>query len=145
MATATAEALSDAAREFVNAGPHKLLIGGERLEAADARTFATIDPATGEPICEFALGGPEDVDRAVAATRAALDGPLRKVSASKRAGLMYTLAELRLTELNGRPGAIYLGTDGKAIGTMTLEFADGRIAAIHSVVNPDKLAAVRGG
>ncbi len=53
-------------------------------------------------------------------------------------------AELRLTELNGRPGAIYLGTDGIAIGTMTLEFAGGRVAAIHSVVNPDKLATVRG-
>jgi acyl-CoA reductase-like NAD-dependent aldehyde dehydrogenase len=113
MATATAEALSDAAREFVAAGPHKLLIGGERVEAADARTFATIDPATGEPICEVAQAGAEDVDRAVAAARAALDGPLRKVSPSKRAGLMYTLAELikangdELAELesldNGKP------------------------------------------
>ena len=113
MATATAEALSDAAREFVAAGPHKLLIGGERLEAGDGRTFATIDPATGEPICEVAQAGAEDVDRAVAAARGALEGPLRKVSPSKRAGLMYTLAELikangaELAELesldNGKP------------------------------------------
>ena len=119
MATATAEALSDAAREFVAAGPHKLLIGGERLEAADGRTFATIDPATGEPICEVAQAGAEDVDRAVAAARAALEGPLRKVSPSKRAGLMYTLAELikangdELAELesldNGKPLAAAKG------------------------------------
>ncbi len=113
MATATAQALSDAAREFVGAAPHTLLIGGERAEAADGRTFATIDPATGEPICEVAQAGAEDVDRAVAAARAALEGPLRKVSPSKRAGLMYALAELikangeELAELesldNGKP------------------------------------------
>ena len=74
MPTATAEALSDAAREFVDSGPHRLLIGGERPEAADGRTFETIDPATGEPICEVAQAGPEDVSAAVAAARAALRG-----------------------------------------------------------------------
>ena len=113
MATATAQSLSPAAREFVERGPQPLVIGGERLEAADGRTFETIDPATGEPICEVAFAGPEDVERAVKAARAALDGPLRKVSPSKRAGLMYGLAELikangdELAELesldNGKP------------------------------------------
>ena len=119
MATATAEALSDAAARVRRPRPHSLLIGGERLEAADGRTFETIDPATGEPICEVAQAGAEDVDRAVAAARAALDGPLRKVSPSKRAGLMYTLAELikangdELAELesldNGKPLAAAKG------------------------------------
>jgi acyl-CoA reductase-like NAD-dependent aldehyde dehydrogenase len=94
MPTATAQALSEAARAFVDRGPHKLLIGGELLEAADGRTFETIDPATGEAICEVAQAGPEDVDRAVKAARAALDGPLKKISPSKRSGLMYKLAEL---------------------------------------------------
>ena len=89
------------------------MVGGERLEAADGRTFETIDPATGEPICEVAFAGPEDVERATAAARAALDGPLRKLNPSKRAGLMYALAELikangdQLAELesldNGKP------------------------------------------
>jgi acyl-CoA reductase-like NAD-dependent aldehyde dehydrogenase len=94
MPTATAEQLTnDAAREFIS-GPQKLLIGGERVDAAAGQTFATIDPATGEAICEVAEAGADDVERAVEAARAALDGPLRKVSASKRAGLMYSLAEL---------------------------------------------------
>ena len=49
MPTATAEQLSsDAAREFIARSPHGLLIGGERPQAADGRTFATVDPATGE-------------------------------------------------------------------------------------------------
>ena len=82
MTTATAEALAEAARSFVSAGPHKLLIGGEWVDAADGRTFETIDPATGEVICAVAQAGPEDVDAAVGAARAALEGPLRKVSPS---------------------------------------------------------------
>jgi acyl-CoA reductase-like NAD-dependent aldehyde dehydrogenase len=113
MATATADALSERAREFVSRAPHRLLIDGEWTEAADGRTFATIDPATGEPICDVAFAGAEDVDRAARAARAALEGPLRKLSPAKRAGLMYQLAELikqhgtELAELesldNGKP------------------------------------------
>src|SRR5215210_2605376 len=119
MATATAQSLSEAALKFVEGGPHRLLIGGERPEAADGRTFETIDPATGEVICGVAQAGAEDVDRAVSAARSALDGPLRKLSAAKRAGLMYALAELikqngaELAELesldNGKPLAAAQG------------------------------------
>jgi acyl-CoA reductase-like NAD-dependent aldehyde dehydrogenase len=102
MATATVQALSGTAREFVADGPLALRIGAERAAAADGRTFETIDPATGEPIVAVAHGGAADVDRAVGAARAAFEGPLGKVSPSKRAGLIYTLAELvkaNLTEL----------------------------------------------
>src|SRR4051795_12406822 len=119
MATATAESLSPAAREFVDSGPKRLVIGGEALEAADGRTFETIDPATGEKICDVALGGAEDAARAAAAARAALEGPLRKVNAAKRSSLMYSLAELikangaELAELesldNGKPLAAAKG------------------------------------
>ena len=75
MPTATTDALSPAAREFVSGGALPLLIGGERRQAADGRTFATIDPATGDAIVEVAQGGADDVDAAVGAARAALDGP----------------------------------------------------------------------
>ena len=88
MATATAQSLSPAARDFVDRAPQLLVVGGERLEAADGRTFETIDPATGEPICEIAQAGPEDVDRAVNAARAALtDARLtpRRITAGGRA------------------------------------------------------------
>ncbi len=51
------DALGDAAREFI-AGPHGLLIGAERPDAADGRTFATLDPSTGREIAEVALPGP---------------------------------------------------------------------------------------
>src|SRR6188472_464318 len=119
MATATADALSTAAREFVDAGPRRLLIGGEHVEATQGDTFETIDPATGDVICEVALAGPEDAARAAAAARAALEGPLRKINPAKRSTLMFVLAELikangaELAELesldNGKPLAAAKG------------------------------------
>ena len=126
MSTATAEALSDAARNFIDDGPLELLIGGERCAAADGRTFESIDPATGEPIVAVAHAGAADVERAVGAAREAFEGPLRKVSPSKRAGMIYTLAELikangaQLSELesldNGKPLAAAQGDIAASIG-----------------------------
>ena len=37
--------LSPAARDFA-AGPHRLLIGAERVDAADGATLTTVDPST---------------------------------------------------------------------------------------------------
>ena len=58
MTTISADTLPDAlsapVREFV-AKPHQLLIGSERLDAADGRTFATLDPSSGR---EIATGRP---------------------------------------------------------------------------------------
>ena len=106
------EALSDAAREFA-AGPHRLLIGGERVESAEGRTFETVDPSTGQAIAEVAHAGAEDVDRAVQAARGAFEGKWRKLPAAARTQLMLKLADLveqnadELAELealdNGKP------------------------------------------
>jgi acyl-CoA reductase-like NAD-dependent aldehyde dehydrogenase len=92
--TALPEQLSDAAREFAGA-TQLLLIDGERMEAAEGRTFETLDPATGETITAVAHGGPEDIDRAVKAARTALDdGPWGKAGAAQRARALNRLAEL---------------------------------------------------
>jgi acyl-CoA reductase-like NAD-dependent aldehyde dehydrogenase len=87
------EALNDAARSFVSRGPHKLLIGGEWVDAADGRTFETIDPSSGEAICSVAHAGAEDVDRAARAATAALEGPWAKMPAAGRERLMNKLAD----------------------------------------------------
>jgi len=87
------DALGSAAREFVSQS-HQLLLGAERPEAADGRTFATLDPATGREIAQVAHAGPEDVERAVAAARAAFsDGPWSSMPASGRERLMHALAD----------------------------------------------------
>jgi acyl-CoA reductase-like NAD-dependent aldehyde dehydrogenase len=91
--TALPDALSPAAREFV-AREHLLLIGGERLPAADGRTFATEDPSTGRAIADVAYAGAEDVDRAVRAAREAFEGPWAKLPAAERGRLMGRLADL---------------------------------------------------
>jgi acyl-CoA reductase-like NAD-dependent aldehyde dehydrogenase len=97
MTTISADALPDAlslpAREFISQS-HRLLIGSERPEAADGRTFATLDPATGREIAEVAQAGAEDVERAVAAAREAFaDGPWASLPAAGRERLMLALAE----------------------------------------------------
>jgi aldehyde dehydrogenase (NAD+) len=125
MTTATLpDALSDAAREFA-AGPHRLLIGGERPEATGGRTFETLDPATGQPIAEVAHAGPKDVDRAVGAARAAFEeGPWTKLPPAQRGLLLTRFAELveahadQLAELesldNGKPLAYAKNVDVRA-------------------------------
>jgi aldehyde dehydrogenase (NAD+) len=112
-ASALPDALSDAARSFA-AGPHRLLIGGERLDAADGRTFETLDPATGRVIAEVPQAGAEDVDRAVRAAREAFeDGRWTGITAAQRTRAILALADAveahadELAELesldNGKP------------------------------------------
>ena len=51
----------------------RMVIGGESVDAADGQTFDVINPATGAIIATAPLGGPADVERAVAAARQAFD------------------------------------------------------------------------
>jgi acyl-CoA reductase-like NAD-dependent aldehyde dehydrogenase len=112
-ATALPDALSDTARSFAT-GPHRLVIGGKRLEAADGRTFATLDPATGRTIAEVPYAGAEDVDRAVLAAREAFEGGRWSgIAAAERTRALLALADAveahadELAELesldNGKP------------------------------------------
>ncbi len=92
-ASALPAALSDAARAFAG-GPHRLLIGGERSEAADGRSFETVDPSTERVIAMVAHAGGDDVDRAVRAAREAFDdGRWSGISAAARTQAMLALAD----------------------------------------------------
>ena len=50
-------------------------INGQQVPAANGETLPVIDPSTGEVFDQLARGTAPDVDRAVAAARAALAGP----------------------------------------------------------------------
>jgi Aldehyde dehydrogenase family len=52
----------------------QMLIGGKAVDAASGRTFESQNPFTGQPWAVLPDAGVEDVDAAVAAARAALDG-----------------------------------------------------------------------
>ena len=53
-------------------------IDGAFVDAADGATFDSFAPATGQVIAKIAACGEADVDRAVAAARAAFDGGLEQ-------------------------------------------------------------------
>jgi aldehyde dehydrogenase (NAD+) len=72
-----------------------LFIGGEWLHPHSDRTIRSIDPSTEDIWAEVAEADETDVDHAVMAAKAALDGPWRrKLTASARGALIHKLAEL---------------------------------------------------
>jgi acyl-CoA reductase-like NAD-dependent aldehyde dehydrogenase len=87
-----------------------LYIDGRSVPSESGRTYDTLDPYTGEAWAQAADGTAEDVDRAVAAARAALSGPWGALTATDRGALLTRLAGLiardadRLAELEVRDG-----------------------------------------
>ena len=76
-------------------GPTKILINNRWVSSLSGRTFPTINPATGEEICQVAEADAADVDEAVKAARNAFEnGPWPKMSAADRGRLLYKLADL---------------------------------------------------
>jgi acyl-CoA reductase-like NAD-dependent aldehyde dehydrogenase len=99
-----------------------LYIGGEAVEAASGEARDLREPATGEPLARAAMAGEADVDRAVEAARAAVDGPWGKTPATERSRLLHALADAiaanrkELAELEAR-------NVGKAISSVKAELA----------------------
>jgi len=59
----------------------KLLINNRWVASESGETFATVNPSTGEEICQVAAADVVDVERAVKAARAAFQtGPWRKMN-----------------------------------------------------------------
>ena len=54
-------------QQVLDSVPKQLLIGGEWRDAAEGKTLAVEDPATGETLCEVADGSPDDAMDALAA------------------------------------------------------------------------------
>ncbi|MBD2483154.1 aldehyde dehydrogenase family protein [Planktothrix sp. FACHB-1365] len=79
----------------VKIGPTQLLINNEWVNSVSGRRFETINPTTGEIICDVAEADSSDVDQAVKAARTAFTrGNWPKMSATKRGELLYKLADL---------------------------------------------------
>ncbi len=82
------------AHPFLDGKTKQLFIGGQWVDAVSGRSFASINPATGKPIAEVAEGGAEDIDRAVAAARAAFEGPWSKFKPFDRQNLLLAIADM---------------------------------------------------
>ncbi len=100
------------AREF------GLFIGGETVEGSSTREL--VEPASGEAFGTAQLAGEAEVDRAVEAARAALDGDWGKTPPTERSRLLHALADAivanrkELAELEAR-------NVGKAISSVKAE------------------------
>jgi aldehyde dehydrogenase (NAD+) len=100
----------------------KLLINNRWIASESGKTFATVNPATGEEICQVAEADAADVEKAVKVARAAFEhGPWRKTPASERGRLLHRLADLieknadelaRIESLdNGKPVSVAKAVD----------------------------------
>lgn len=78
---------------FLTGGLKKLFIGGEWVDAKSGETFDCVDPSRGATAIKVARGGPEDIDRAVAAARDAFEGEWSKFTAFDRQALMHRIAK----------------------------------------------------
>ena len=101
---------------------HGLFINGEVVEPQSGEIRDVLEPATGDVLARAAMAGEADVDRAVEAARAALDGPWGKTPPTERARLLHALADAivanrkELAELESR-------NVGKAISSVKAEVA----------------------
>ncbi len=97
-----------------------LFIAGESVEPASGEIRDLVEPATGALLAKVALGGEADVDRAVDAARAAVEGGWGRTPGTERARLLHALADAivanraELAELETR-------NVGKAISSVKAE------------------------
>ena len=71
-----------------------LLIDGKQVPAVDGRSFTVLDPSDGTALAEVSLAGQADVDRAVAAARAAFTAPeWARMRPADRGRLLHRVAE----------------------------------------------------
>ena len=92
----SAEKMTEEAQKNTEIKYTKIFINNEWHDAVSGKTFPTINPATGEKICDVAEGDKADVDKAVAAACEAfkLGNTWRTMDASQRGVLLNKLADL---------------------------------------------------
>jgi aldehyde dehydrogenase (NAD+) len=103
----------------------RLFINGEFVNSATGKTFPCVNPATEEVICQVQEATEEDVNKAVAAARAAFHptSEWRTMPGSKRRDLLLKLADLverdaaYLAEIESMDNGKPVAADGKAYGS----------------------------
>ena len=95
----------------------RMVIDGQSVEAASGRIYETENPYRGSPWATVPDAGPEDVDAAVSAARAALEGAWGTMTGFQRAALMRALADL-ITENAERLAELEVNDSGKLLREM---------------------------
>ncbi len=96
---ATETPLTSTVQHFLSSD-RRMLIDGHWGPALSRQTFPTLNPATGETLCQVAEGQQGDIDLAVKAARRAFDtGAWRKLTSSERGKLIWKLADVMESRL----------------------------------------------
>ena len=74
-------------------------INGQWVAASNGQTLPVIDPSTGEVFDQLARGNATDIDKAVAAARAALSGPWSRLTATERGRILMKMSQLILERI----------------------------------------------
>ena len=101
-----------------------LFINGERVEAQSGELRELSEPATGEPLARVAMAGEPDVDRAVDAARAALDGAWGRTPPTERSRLLHALADAMVANRK-ELAELEVRNVGKAISSVKAELNQG--------------------
>jgi aldehyde dehydrogenase (NAD+)/betaine-aldehyde dehydrogenase len=101
-----------------------LFINGESTEASGGELKELVEPATGEPLAKVAMGTEADVDRAVEAARAALDGDWGRTPPTERSRLLHALADA-LVANRKELAELEVRNVGKAISSVKAELHQG--------------------
>jgi RNA polymerase sigma-70 factor (ECF subfamily) len=67
----------------------------------------------------------------------------RLLQAGAAQGERLGVIAMRLAEINGQPGALFLDDDDVAIAAVSLDIVDGQVQTLHAVSNPEKLEHLR--
>ena len=95
----------------------QLFIDGKGVDALSGRTYTSTNPYTGQPWARVADGGPEDVDAAVAAARAAFEGEWGSMSGFGRAAILRDCATA-ITDNAERLALLEVRDSGKLLREM---------------------------
>ena len=95
---------------------YDMLINGQWVQASDGATFSSVDPATGAIWATIPAATGQDVDHALEAASAALNGPWGRMTPSERGKCLGRLADL-LSDHSEQIGRI----ETKDTGTMLKE------------------------
>jgi gamma-glutamyl-gamma-aminobutyraldehyde dehydrogenase len=109
----------------------RLFINGEFCEALEGGRFNTVNPATGKNLAKVVKGMPEDIDRAVAAARAAFrSGCWSRIAPRERMDILYRFADL--IDQHAEDLAVLETLDmGKPIGDVVAEDLPAVISTIR--------------
>ena len=124
--------------------PRLVLIGGQWRAGASGQTLPLLNPSDGSLLAQIARGTAADIDAAVAAAQAALDGPWGQLSAAERGRILLKMSALTLARADelARLEALDVGkplrqgrADAVALARY-LEFYGGAADKVHGETIP---------